>query len=159
LWLCLENVLCPPVVSHSAHGWWVHVNLKSDRPRASGYLTYGRMWELLKANRDKLWFSSEKLSLHSFRAGGVTAVARAGIPDRDFKCHGHWKSEKAKDWGYFRKMIKSLQGSWLIVVPCILGLLKMDCSELSSVSLYINYVSGTTIFWPLKIMLQILLIS
>jgi len=29
-------------------------NLKSDRLRAAGILTYGRMWELLKAKLDKL---------------------------------------------------------------------------------------------------------
>ena len=32
-------------------------------------------------------------------AGGATAAAVAGVPDRVFKKHGHWKSENAKD-GY-----------------------------------------------------------
>ena len=33
------------------------------------------------------------------RAGGATVVAKAGVPKRLFKHHGHWKSESAKD-GY-----------------------------------------------------------
>ena len=39
------------------------------------------------------------LGLHSLRAGGATAAARASVPDRLWKRHGRWKSEKAKD-GY-----------------------------------------------------------
>lgn len=37
--------------------------------------------------------------LHSLRAGGASAAANAGIPDRLFKRHGRWLSENAKD-GY-----------------------------------------------------------
>jgi len=32
-------------------------------------------------------------SLHSLRAGGVTAAAGAGVPDRVFMRHGRLKSE------------------------------------------------------------------
>ena len=39
------------------------------------------------------------LGLHSLRAGGATAAARASVPDRLWKRHGRWRSEKAKD-GY-----------------------------------------------------------
>ncbi|XP_063952499.1 uncharacterized protein LOC135153528 [Lytechinus pictus] len=39
------------------------------------------------------------LGLHSLRAGGATAAARASVPDRMWKRHGGWRSEKAKD-GY-----------------------------------------------------------
>ena len=35
--------------------------------------------------------------MHSLRAGGATAAANAGVPDRLFKRHGRWKSESAKD--------------------------------------------------------------
>jgi len=43
--------------------------------------------------------SMEDYSLHGLRAGGATAAAAAGIPDRVFKHHGRWKSDNAKD-GY-----------------------------------------------------------
>ena len=36
--------------------------------------------------------------MHSLRAGGATAAANAGVPDRLFKRHGRWKSESAKEW-------------------------------------------------------------
>lgn len=42
---------------------------------------------------------SANLGLHSLRAGGATTAARASVPDRVWKKHGRWKSEKAKD-GY-----------------------------------------------------------
>ena len=70
---------------------------KSNKLRDSGCLTYGRMRELLKAKLDELGFSLTDFSLHSLRSGGATAAARAGVPDRDFQRHGHWKSESAKD--------------------------------------------------------------
>ena len=37
------------------------------------------------------------ISLHSFRAGGATAAAKAQVPDRGWKCHGRWRSDSAKD--------------------------------------------------------------
>ena len=45
--------------------------------------------------------------LHSLRAGGATAAANAGIPDRLFKRHGRWRSETAKD-GYVKDNVDSL---------------------------------------------------
>ena len=57
------------------------------------------MRELLKKKLEQLGFPSADFSLHSLRAGGATAAAAAGVPDRVFKKHGHWKSESAKD-GY-----------------------------------------------------------
>jgi len=35
--------------------------------------------------------------IHSPRAGGATAAANAGVPDRLFKRHDIWHSENAKD--------------------------------------------------------------
>jgi hypothetical protein len=34
---------------------------------------------------------------HSRRKGGATRAANADIPDRLFKAHGGWQSERAKD--------------------------------------------------------------
>ena len=51
---------------------------------------------------DKLEFiglDKRKFGVHSLRAGGATAAANAGVPDRLFKRHGRWKSETAKN-GY-----------------------------------------------------------
>ena len=48
--------------------------------------------------------------VHSFRSGGATATANAGVNDRLFKRHGRWKTEVAKD-GY----IKDSEESFLAV--------------------------------------------
>ena len=37
------------------------------------------------------------LGVHSLRAGGATAAANCGVPDRLFKKHGRWLSDKSKD--------------------------------------------------------------
>ena len=39
------------------------------------------------------------LSTHSLRAGGASAAANAGVPDRVFQRHGRWRSVSAKN-GY-----------------------------------------------------------
>ena len=72
---------------------------RCEKLRESGGITYSRMRELLKKKLEELGFSSANFSLHSLRAGGATAAAAAGVPDRVFKKHGRWKSETAKD-GY-----------------------------------------------------------
>lgn len=82
-----------------AHLFCPIANNKSNRLRDSGCLTYSRMRELLKAKLEELGFPSVDFSFHSLRAGGATAAAKAGIPDRDFQRHGRWKSDSAKD-GY-----------------------------------------------------------
>ena len=46
------------------------------------------------------------IGMHSLRGGGATAAANAGVPDRLFKCHGHWASESAKD-GYVQDSLSS----------------------------------------------------
>ena len=71
-------------------------NGRWEKLRESGSITYCRMRELLKQKLVELGFNAADFSLHSLRAGGTTA---AGVSDRVFKRHGHWKSETAKD-GY-----------------------------------------------------------
>ena len=57
------------------------------------------MKELLKNNLEELGFLSAEFGVHSLRAGGATAAAGRGIPDRLFKKHGHWHLETVKN-GY-----------------------------------------------------------
>ena len=83
---------------------------KGERLRPSGSLSYTRMRELFLAKLDQLGYDRSQFGLHSLRAGGATAAASAGIPDRLFKRHGRWKSETAKD-GY----VKDSEGARLSV--------------------------------------------
>ena len=54
-------------------------------------------------------------SLHSLRTGGTPLAANKGIPDRLFKLHGRWKSNRAKDgyveddWKMLLSVSKNLQ--------------------------------------------------
>ena len=74
---------------------------QGERLRPSGGLSYTRMRELFLGKLDQLGYNRRQFGLHSLRAGGATAAASAGIPDRLFKRHGRWRSETAKD-GYVK---------------------------------------------------------
>ena len=65
----------------------------------SGELSYFRLRELLLEKISQLGMDPGQFGMHSLRAGGATAAANAGVPDRLFKRHGHWRSESAKN-GY-----------------------------------------------------------
>ena len=75
--------------------------LTSDgkRLRSNGSLTYSRLRELLLSRLQELGYPADQFGVHSLRAGGATAAAGSGVPDRLFKRHGRWKSDTAKD-GY-----------------------------------------------------------
>ena len=45
----------------------------------------------------RIGLNPKKFGLHSARSGGATAAANKGVPDRLFKRHGRWLSDKAKD--------------------------------------------------------------
>ena len=79
----------------------VNSTKNGERLRQSGSLSYTRMREILLKKLDELGYDKSQFSLHSLRAGGATAAANAGVPDRLFKRHGRWKSELAKD-GYIK---------------------------------------------------------
>ena len=78
-----------------------------ERLRSSGSLSYTRMRELFLTKLRELGFDASKFGLHSLRAGGATAAANAGVPDRLFKRHGRWRSESAKD-GYVKDSREAL---------------------------------------------------
>ena len=69
--------------------------------RSSGNLSYTRVRELVLDMLAMIGLDRAKYGLHSLRAGGATAAANAGVPERCFKRHGRWKSENAKD-GYVK---------------------------------------------------------
>lgn len=72
--------------------------------RKTGELSYTRLRELLLAKIAQLGMNPELFGMHSLRAGGATAAANAGVPDRLFKRHGRWRSESAKD-GYVKDSV------------------------------------------------------
>lgn len=74
--------------------------------RGSGPLSYSRIRELVLSKLKQLGYNSTDFGLHSFRAGGATRAANCpGLPERLFKRHGRWKSEKAKD-GYVKDSLE-----------------------------------------------------
>ena len=77
-----------------------------ERLRAKGGLSYSRLRELLLAKIAQMGWDPKLYGMHSLRAGGATAAANAGVPDRLFKRHGRWKSESAKD-GYVKDSLES----------------------------------------------------
>lgn len=77
-----------------------------EKLRESGSLSYTRLRECFKEKLESLGFPAGSCGLHSLRAGGATAAANGGIPDRLFKRHGRWKSDSAKD-GYVEDSLES----------------------------------------------------
>ena len=73
--------------------WWrlfrgiVHTR-EGEKLRKSGGLSYTRLRELLLAKIRQLGWDLDLFGMHSLRAGGATAAANAGVPDRLFKRHG-----------------------------------------------------------------------
>ena len=70
---------------------------RGARLRSSGKMSYTRTRELVLGALSNIGLDKSQFGVHSLRAGGATAAASAGIPDRAFKKHGRWKSERAKD--------------------------------------------------------------
>ena len=74
--------------------------------RASGTISYTCLREQFKKKLKQLGYNPAEFGLHSLRAGGATAAANAAVPERNFKRHGRWKSEGAKD-GYVEDSLES----------------------------------------------------
>ena len=55
----------------------------------------------------QLGYNPEEYGLQSLLAGGATAAANAGVPDRNIKRHEKWKFESAKD-GYVEDLLESM---------------------------------------------------
>ena len=63
-----------------------------------------------------LGVTSSLFGLHSFRIGGATAAAMAGLPERVLKAHGRWRSDVVRKymrdnehglWETTRKMLSA----------------------------------------------------
>ena len=72
--------------------------------RKRGSLSYSRMRQLVQ-KLTSLGYEAKNFGLHSFRAGGATTAANKGLPERLFKRHGRWRSERAKD-GYMKDSLE-----------------------------------------------------
>ena len=55
--------------------------------RRLGHISYSCLKDLFKKKVTELGFEATEFGLHSPRAGGTTAAANAGVPDRLFKHH------------------------------------------------------------------------
>ena len=71
------------------------------------HISYSRVRELLLAALKKIGLNVKDYGTHSLRSGGATAAANADVPDRLFKRHGRWQSDKAKD-GYVKDNVTRL---------------------------------------------------
>ena len=88
--------------------------------RLQGGLSYTRMRDLLLEKLSAVGLDAKKCGLHSLRAGGATAAANAGVPDRLFKRHGRWCSENAKD-GYVKDSLKTIDCQFPRTLECSVG--------------------------------------
>ena len=60
-------------------------------------ITYSTIRDLFLQQIANVGLDPKKFGTHSLRAGGATAAANRGLPDRIFKAHGRWRSEDSKD--------------------------------------------------------------
>ena len=82
------------------------INTKNgSKLRESGGLSYTRVRELVLGMLSAIGLDRRQFGLHSLCAGGASAAANAGVPDRLFKRHGRWLSENAKD-GYVKDRLE-----------------------------------------------------
>ena len=83
-----SEFLFRPIALHKSNGQY---------KLRSGKMTYTRTREIVKDALKSIGLDSSKFGLHSLRAGGASAAAAIGVPDRLFKRHGRWKSDSSKD--------------------------------------------------------------
>jgi integrase len=67
--------------------------------------SYTTVLSWFKAGAERLGLDPDEYGTHSGRRGGATRAANVDVPDRLFKEHGAWRSERVKD-GY---VVSSLQ--------------------------------------------------
>ena len=70
-------------------------------------ITYTCARELILKLFKLIGLDTRLFGTHSLRAGGATAAAENQVPDRLFKKHGRWRSERVKD-GYVKEDLNQL---------------------------------------------------
>ena len=103
----MQKYFCMAGLSHTSDNLFRAIvsTKKGECLRKGGGLSYSRLRELLLAKIEQLGMDPKLFGMHSLRAGGATAAANAGVPDRLFKRHGRWRSESAKD-GYVKDSVQ-----------------------------------------------------
>ena len=69
-------------------------------------MSYTTVREAVLEKIEAIGLDKRQYGLHSLRAGGASAAANAGVPNRMFKRHGRWRSKNAKD-GYVEDSLTS----------------------------------------------------
>ena len=82
-------------------------NEKRMHLRKEPYMSYSRANELIKQELQKPRLDPGVYGIHILRAGGASAAAALGIPDRLFQRQGGWRSEKSKN-NYIQETLESL---------------------------------------------------
>lgn len=67
-------------------------------------ISYSRAREIFNEKIGQLRNDGKNFGLHSLRAGGASAAAENGVPDRLISKHGRWKSERARN-GYIHDTV------------------------------------------------------
>ena len=70
-------------------------------------MSYSRANELIKRELQKEELDPKLYGVHSLRAGGASAAAALGVPDRLFQRQGEWRSERSKN-NYIQESMESL---------------------------------------------------
>ena len=70
-------------------------------------MSYSRANELIKRELQKEELDPKLYGVHSHRAGGASAAAALGVPDRLFQRQGGWRSERSKN-NYIQESMESL---------------------------------------------------
>ena len=86
-------------ISHTKNG-------SKLRDKSMRGISYTTIRESVLQRLEEIGLDKRQYGLHSLRAGGASAAANAGVPDRMFKRHGRWRSENAKD-GYVKDSLSS----------------------------------------------------
>ena len=60
-------------------------------------LSYTRAREIILQTCESIGLNKKQFGTHSLRSGGASMAANAGVPDRLFKRHGRWLTDRAKD--------------------------------------------------------------
>ena len=82
----------------------VYMKSSSKYALRGGKLSYSTCRDLFKKAISSIGLDASLFGLHSLRAGGASAAAALGVPDRLFKKHGRWVSDSAKD-GYVKETL------------------------------------------------------